>query len=62
MSIIYLDTKGDFIADRLLEYLKKQNLKHANVPTNAATKDEFGTSNVPNHVSFHETNFKKLVL
>ncbi|CAH8532556.1 unnamed protein product [Schistosoma haematobium] len=49
VSIIYLDTKGDFIADRLLEYLKKQNLKHANVPTNAATKDEYGTSNVPNH-------------
>ncbi|CAH8525239.1 unnamed protein product [Schistosoma margrebowiei] len=49
VSIIYLDTKGDFIADRLLEYLKKQNLKHANVPTNAATKDEHGTSNVPNY-------------
>ncbi|CAI2727370.1 unnamed protein product [Schistosoma spindalis] len=49
VSIIYLDTKGDFIADRLLEYLKKQNLKHANVPTNSATKDEYETSSVPNH-------------
>ncbi|CAH8504825.1 unnamed protein product [Schistosoma rodhaini] len=27
VSIVYLDTKGDFIADRLREYLKKQNVK-----------------------------------
>ncbi|XP_018649696.1 putative trad-d4 [Schistosoma mansoni] len=43
VSIVYLDTKGDFIADRLREYLKKQNFKHSNVPTNVATKDEYET-------------------